>query len=1705
MSDQIGSASIGLAVDSSGVDAGLNRMDASVERVGRSISSLGRSGAAAVDDLATSATRSASSVERGNQRQIRSLQTLRAELIAGGRDTRQFQEEMARNRGGEAAVAAIQPVLDQIEQLRAAQNASTQAALRNGQAFQNNAQSAAALAASLRSVPAQLTDIITSLQGGQQPLTVLLQQGGQLRDMFGSLGGAARALSGYIVSLITPLTAVAAAAAALAVAYNQGSKESDAFRLSIITTGNAAGVTTSQLAELAKQGSATAGTVGAQAEALAALVGTGRVGAEQLGKASTAAIQAQKFLGQAVEDTAKNFADLGKAPLQASLKLNESMNYLTEATYQQIKSLELQGRTTEAAKVAQAAYADTLGQRSKALEGSLGTLQKAWNGVGSAAKGAWDFMLNVGREDTIDDRIKKSEDALKAARLRQLGFIGTGAEKQQAVDEAQIALDRLRNMKKVQQVQAESDAAEKKRFDAARANEAEEEKYLTRREQQERAIARARQLVTDAAPRGQDPVVTEKAVQERIAQIRASYADLNNQGIESQIAAIDRLGAKQEEVAKRALITLQGNQDAGLNSSLDKQFEYIDKIAAADEAALTREKARLQERLRLTAQETVSEDGKAAQQQKLADLRGQIDLKDEQIATRRAQRDKDIFIADKKNTDAIAASYDALFDSRKADTNALEAQLQAQRDQNAALGLSGRALDDFNTKLVEEKAARLEAQAATIAGTEARQDEAEELRRQAQLLRDINKAQIEGANKAKAIEANKTFWESVDKTAQAAFTAIFEGGKSVSDRLRDAFKAGILDILYQLTVKKWIINISTSLSGQSLAGNIGSLLGVPGASAGTTASGASSLSTAASLANIGKSVYDAVSAGFTGLATSLGTGVGALGNLIGSSSLSGFGTGLASGGYSAAGQAYLAQNVPGAAAGLSTAPLITAAAGIAAGVLGGKLVSGGYSAFGGSGNSAVNTGTAVGAVVGSIVPVIGTAIGALVGGLIGGATNRLFGYKSPQIESQGIQGTITSGGVDASTYANILQKGGLFRSDKRYTNTAAVTGDTDAGFDKTIQAIVAAVKGFGTAIGEESTRIDSFVKDFKLQLTGEAAKDQELITKLFSDTGDELANLLVPNLSKLTREGETASAALQRVATDYVALNAALSAIGLQFGAVGAASLDSREALIALTGGIDNFVSQAEFFSQNFLSEAERTAAVRKQLDQAFADLGVTAIPKTRDEFKALVQGLNLTTEGGQKTYAGLMNLQQAFASVTPQVDAAAEAAKAAAEAQAAAAEAAAKALSQQKEQRALDIALMQALGNEEQALAATRADALAALLTDQARITQAQIYAAQDAKKVYDSLVGVADNALSRLSTSINAEKDRINAAYSAQAESVRNATAESVKNAQASLKAAQDQASAIQTVFSALDGALGSAQIESDTATEARRRAAQDALLVALKNPSGLASNTDLTKTLGIITSTSNDRLFGTFEEYARDQARTNNAIVALRGAAGEQVDNAALTVKRLESTIDAIQLAGDKQLAQLASDNQSQLQKLDLQLANQAAQIDALKGIDNSVLSVKSALDGVSAAIAALRSSPTGQTNSTDVYTAQIKELYTSILGREGKQEGINFWVNALKSGVSLDHIRQEFLDSPEYQRLLASINNIPPITQGQVQALMARASDPVANSAVLADVVKQQAVAMANMQAALDRIAASSETSADVLDRAQKGQPLATEAV
>jgi lambda family phage tail tape measure protein len=301
-----------------------------------------------------------------------------------------------------ASLKTSGPLLDDLtRRLKATESAAKS----TGALFNQYGLTAKMELAALRQVPAQLTDIIVSLQGGQRPLTVLLQQGGQLKDVFGGVVPAAKALGGAIIGMINPATLALAALSALAYGYFQGSKEGEEFRKTLIMTNGAIGVSADGLMMLAAQIDGVAGTQANAANVLNLFAKDAKVSAANLRDYAQIAVEWADATGQGAEEVVKQFSDLAKDPLTAIESLNDSMNFLTAETYKQIRALMESGRETEAANLAQKAYADALKERTPLIVENLGYIERAWRAIKDVGAEALDDLLSIGRAQTAMEKL----------------------------------------------------------------------------------------------------------------------------------------------------------------------------------------------------------------------------------------------------------------------------------------------------------------------------------------------------------------------------------------------------------------------------------------------------------------------------------------------------------------------------------------------------------------------------------------------------------------------------------------------------------------------------------------------------------------------------------------------------------------------------------------------------------------------------------------------------------------------------------------------------------------------------------------------------------------------------------------------------------------------------------------------------------------------------------------------------------------------------------------------------------------------------------------------------------------------------------------------------------------------------------------------------------------------------------------------------
>ncbi|WP_153044114.1 phage tail tape measure protein [Kerstersia gyiorum] len=274
--------------------------------------------------------------------------------------------------------------------------------------------------AALRQVPAQITDIIVSLQGGQRPLTVLLQQGGQLKDVFGGVVPAAKALSSQLVGMITPLSVLAAGGVALFAAWYKGYTELDAARKQLAMTGDALGITENQVARLSLRLTELDGvTRGKAVSALTEIIKTGKITGSQLESVAEIAVRSNQILGREISETVDEFVRLAKEPTKASAELAKTYNHLTAETYLRIRALEEQGESEKAAALAQDELARVTNQRLTEVKDNLGILESAWNLVGRAAKWSWDNMLDIGRPDTLVEKIDQQIKVIQELKKRR--------------------------------------------------------------------------------------------------------------------------------------------------------------------------------------------------------------------------------------------------------------------------------------------------------------------------------------------------------------------------------------------------------------------------------------------------------------------------------------------------------------------------------------------------------------------------------------------------------------------------------------------------------------------------------------------------------------------------------------------------------------------------------------------------------------------------------------------------------------------------------------------------------------------------------------------------------------------------------------------------------------------------------------------------------------------------------------------------------------------------------------------------------------------------------------------------------------------------------------------------------------------------------------------------------------------------------------
>lgn len=485
--------------------------------------------------------------------------------------------------------------------------------------------------------------------------------------------------------------------------------------------------------------------------------------------------------------------------------------------------------------------------------------------------------------------------------------------------------------------------------------------------------------------------------------------------------------------------------------------------------------------------------------------------------------------------------------------------------------------------------AELELQAART-GTMSREQIA--LQQEIELLQERNELlgqQFDAKQVEKQSAAWMEMWNSVDRTAHDVFVDVADNGMDAFKRIGKTLKASILDLLYQMTLRKWIFQILASVTG-SVASGVASAAG------------------------------NSIGSGMMG---SIGGSV--LGNMVGSVAMAGT-TGLA--------------NMVGFLGGDSLGVLAAGA-------------SGGFS-------------SAIAAAIGQI-PVWGWIAGGLLA--IASALDDSGTYHTGGAAQYSADKGLSSGqsGADYNIGFGRVEEG---------KETITAVGNIAKGIVTALDGLSVAFGGkggyeVGTAYADDTSSDMSWgafriSKEGKELLNWDDTRQSKWAPKEFAD-GEAGYKQYLAAVAKDTRDVLMENMDLPSWARDMLqALGDApemdqLTAVIQQIGVVQSVFVQLGEsittfadmsdeafaAIMNLSGGIDALASNAAAYYQNFYSEDERRAAVEGKLRGQLGELGFD-LPKTREEYRRLMEAQDLNTEAGRKAYATLLALSTTFAQLVP-------------------------------------------------------------------------------------------------------------------------------------------------------------------------------------------------------------------------------------------------------------------------------------------------------------------------------------------------------------------------------------------------------------------------------------------------------------------------
>ena len=214
-------------------------------------------------------------------------------------------------------------------------------------------------------------------------------------------------------------------------------------------------------------------------------------------------------------------------------------------------------------------------------------------------------------------------------------------------------------------------------------------------------------------------------------------------------------------------------------------------------------------------------------------------------------------------------------------------------------------------------------------------------------------------------------------------------------------------------------------------------------------------------------------------------------------------------------------------------------------------------------------------------------------------------------------------------------------------------GGVDIALERTamfLREFVPASEQVGLATQLAKAQLDPF--NAAMGLTGDAAIDtrEELYEFVRAQNAGTEAGRANRIAALGVMEAVIALEAARRREKEMIdAVADATDTLGIAFDPLAPDALETSSALIDLAGGLDELRSRVAFIQQEFMTEAERSAATFANAQTKIASFNEVLVRSgqgaitTREQFMQVLGSLDLTTESGRRLYNGLTALAPAY------------------------------------------------------------------------------------------------------------------------------------------------------------------------------------------------------------------------------------------------------------------------------------------------------------------------------------------------------------------------------------------------------------------------------------------------------------------------------